>query len=355
MAEGFAQQVAKGKTVGQNIKPVYLSIFNPIDLRQDFSFAQLNTMKELGLNSRYYGNVEHMWEVFDYENGGQELVKVLKKMGYDGAIMYEEDSKGIGSTTWVAFDPSQIKSATGNVGTFDKDNPSILAKTKNWLHKIAVQVSLDNILDHVYAAIKYTLPGKWSIWAKRDGPIMQTYKLQRYNVISLLGKDLYTPNDQYIVKVFLYVKRNTLPFEAWSDLNMTPQQAWKKMQDETTPLNTFDSATGNALVYFHVVVWGRSPDRSWENKYPSSQSFDNMYEIGNTRPPAEGADWLEFNTGAETPLKTPTEVAEWVQTTIEKAHRDFDDGEGNEGDQEPELPPDTPYGVKSPSKVPSLV
>ena len=113
---------------GQNTIPVYLAIFDPLDLRNGFSLALLNTMEYYGLNARYYYNVRDMWEIFDYENGGKELVEVLKKMGYDGAI-FEED----GGTTWVAFDPNQIKSAIGNKGTFNIKDPRIVAKS--WLQK----------------------------------------------------------------------------------------------------------------------------------------------------------------------------------------------------------------------------
>ena len=121
LAAGFASQGEETGFVGENIKPVYLAVFDPIDLRNGFTFAELNTMEDLGLNPRYYNNVQHMWEIFDYENGGQELVSVLKKMGHDGAIMSEE-----GSDTWAVFDPIQIKSV-GNKGRFDKDSPNILA------------------------------------------------------------------------------------------------------------------------------------------------------------------------------------------------------------------------------------
>lgn len=115
---------------GQHIKPVYLLIYDPIDLTYGFSASLLNTMADYGLNPRYYINVDNIWEVFDYENGGQKLIEVLKKIGYDGAFFYENGKK-----TWVAFDPNQVKSATGNRGTFDINNPKITAQI-NWLQKI---------------------------------------------------------------------------------------------------------------------------------------------------------------------------------------------------------------------------
>jgi len=220
----------------------------------------------------------------------------------------------------------------------------------NWLQKIAVQVSTDKILEHVYSAIKYMLPGEWDIIEDR-GPLMPTFKFQKYQAVNFLGKNIYVPNDHYLVKVFLFVKRNLLGL----DRTKMDEETWQAQQmKETVPLNTFDSSTGHALVYFHVTVWGNSPGRSWENKYHQSWSYRDLYEIGTTRPIPENAGWLEFAPEAETPLNTPGEVAEWIKEVIEKAHKDFDE-EGDEGNDEPITPPDTPHGVKSPSKVPSLV
>jgi hypothetical protein len=52
-----------------------------------------------------------------------EIWKALRKKGYDG-IQFENKYEG-GGTTHIPFSPTQIKSATGNVGTFDPKNPDI--------------------------------------------------------------------------------------------------------------------------------------------------------------------------------------------------------------------------------------
>jgi hypothetical protein len=65
----------------------------------------------------------------------------LKSLGYDGIhVVTDVDSPGYKSDTWkindnlisqwIAFEPEQIKSATGNRGTFDPNNPDILATRK---------------------------------------------------------------------------------------------------------------------------------------------------------------------------------------------------------------------------------
>lgn len=63
--------------------------------------------------------------------GHDELIKQAKRDGHDGVIIRNtRDNIIVGSSedlsdTYVAFRPEQIKSATGNVGTFDPANPDI--------------------------------------------------------------------------------------------------------------------------------------------------------------------------------------------------------------------------------------
>ena len=60
-------------------------------------------------------------ELAGYGYFGQDLQDYLKRLGYDGVIAtYPDGSKEI-----IAFDPTQIKSATGNSGAFDSANPDI--------------------------------------------------------------------------------------------------------------------------------------------------------------------------------------------------------------------------------------
>ena len=75
-----------GYGYGANVMPAYLSIRNPSDEDDQYS--------------------EDRWAT---------TIKQVKSDGYDG-IVYENDIEG--GESWVAFDPSQIKSAIGNAGTF---------------------------------------------------------------------------------------------------------------------------------------------------------------------------------------------------------------------------------------------
>ncbi len=60
------------------------------------------------------------------------ITKVLEANGYDGVII-REDAGSFGRKTdaYIALHPEQVKSATDNVGTFDRDNPDIRFSTRN--------------------------------------------------------------------------------------------------------------------------------------------------------------------------------------------------------------------------------
>lgn len=79
--------------VGSNIKPLYASIKNPAS-----------------------------WAEYEKYGLGQ-----LKSMGYDGAILRNKD----GSFDGFVFEPTQLKSVTGNTGKFSSKNPNILREPKS--------------------------------------------------------------------------------------------------------------------------------------------------------------------------------------------------------------------------------
>ena len=119
---------------GSNILPVYARVTNLLDLRNGFDDATLNGLEEQGLNTRFYLNLypHQIWEAFDHESGGKEFVAALQALGHDGTLITDtSEGEDTHTATWVVFKPSQIKSAVGNRGTFDKDNPNILYQEGN--------------------------------------------------------------------------------------------------------------------------------------------------------------------------------------------------------------------------------
>lgn len=93
---------------GANVIPSYLSIQNPMEYEgfEDFQDA------------RGYGTREISQKAFK-----QKLIDA----GYDGIVIRNSETDGnVDRDDWVAFYPEQIKSAIGNNGEFDPNNPSIL-------------------------------------------------------------------------------------------------------------------------------------------------------------------------------------------------------------------------------------
>jgi len=112
VASGYADSAdfiaghKSGKSGGANVMPVYLKMENPLIVKKSFGTGDL-------------------WKKVPGAKTKQELTDGLISQGYDGVIV---DGGIVGSryiSEAVVFNPEQIKSATGNTGTFDPDNADI--------------------------------------------------------------------------------------------------------------------------------------------------------------------------------------------------------------------------------------
>lgn len=114
------------ESAGGNIMPVYLKIESPLDFRNGLDEGTLADFQEAGVNSRWLRN----FDAFHLDDeGGKHLVDTAKRLGYDGIIFWDENPETRESMeTWVAFDPSQIKSAIGNTGKYNKEKRDITAE-----------------------------------------------------------------------------------------------------------------------------------------------------------------------------------------------------------------------------------
>ena len=99
-----------------NVIPVYLSIQNPKVL-QVWEVMSENDFDE------YYSNPRKMRAALDKarEEGydGVLIKDYVEELNVDGENYIKEEDQ------WVAFEPTQVKSAIGNKGTFDVTNPKI--------------------------------------------------------------------------------------------------------------------------------------------------------------------------------------------------------------------------------------
>lgn len=128
-AEGRSESLRQRQAArtGPNIIPVYLSIQNPVDF-ENLTSDERDVLEAEGLDRNwldYHAGGSETWEQLDDE-AGAHLVGALRRAGYDGIQMFEINPDTRAQMhTWVAFDPTQIKSATGNRGSFDPTNPDL--------------------------------------------------------------------------------------------------------------------------------------------------------------------------------------------------------------------------------------
>lgn len=133
-ATTFANQRGEGAA---NVMPVYLDIKNALYLDEGFTDEYIEQLEAAGFPDAKrlrHRKATMVWAEFDDE-AGEQFISAAKRAGYDGVYM-EEEGVGLGDdadtqVVWVAFNPTQIKSATGNRGTFDPASPNILYQSGN--------------------------------------------------------------------------------------------------------------------------------------------------------------------------------------------------------------------------------
>nr|WP_319265278.1 LPD23 domain-containing protein [uncultured Draconibacterium sp.] len=131
----FSDDITYSKGYGKNIMPVYLKIEKLADLTDTESDAYKLAVKEFNksggwefsdgaMDERdtpdYDPALDNSWELMDKPG----MPEVLHEAGYDGFKMNETGGDEA-FISYAVFSPTQIKSATGNNGEFDGNNPDI--------------------------------------------------------------------------------------------------------------------------------------------------------------------------------------------------------------------------------------
>lgn len=93
---------------GDNVVEAYLDIKNPYIKQGGFNTVADQIASDFGIDRDSFK--------------GSDVSRILKERGYDGVILYDADGNVVIAN---AFGSNQIKSATQNIGTFDKGNPDI--------------------------------------------------------------------------------------------------------------------------------------------------------------------------------------------------------------------------------------
>lgn len=112
----FAADIESAERYGDNVVSAYLDIKNPYRVYGKRGGGMIEQMAEdFGMNAS--------------EISRNDIQDILKEHGYDGVMLYQNKFADCG--TMVAFEPTQIKSATDNIGTFDRKNPDIRYSLKS--------------------------------------------------------------------------------------------------------------------------------------------------------------------------------------------------------------------------------
>lgn len=116
-----------------HVIPAFLSVQNPLNLLNGMAtWRDQQKLIEAGIDKGWVedhlGDPRTTWEAFEGDNAAW-FVERLRAAGYDGVVMHEEDPAevdgGSNREVWVAFEPTQIKSAVNNNGQYDAANPDI--------------------------------------------------------------------------------------------------------------------------------------------------------------------------------------------------------------------------------------
>ena len=153
----FSDEQENAKGYGKRIIPVYLSLQNPLVVDFDgLNFDGINIDEDTGEEEKIFSSID-------------ELVAEAKRDGYDGLIAMNVADVGLDGderivgTTFVAFDPKQIKATTNN-GAFSTETDNIDQSIDGGSEfitdsKLRNKLALDQLLESV-VVIKPTDP-RW--------------------------------------------------------------------------------------------------------------------------------------------------------------------------------------------------
>ena len=120
----------RGAGAGPNVIPAYISLKNPLRLRDTGTFHADGIAPQLAQKGwitraeakQIVDEIERNWRL--REKYDEQLLNLIKEHGHDG-VVYANTTEGKGDS-YIVFEPTQIKSAIGNNGDFNPADPRIL-------------------------------------------------------------------------------------------------------------------------------------------------------------------------------------------------------------------------------------
>lgn len=95
----------------------------------------------LSIQKPYRTKLESLWNALEHTRP-ETYVKRLQERGYDGLRVQDSEFGGV---SYVAFEPTQIKSATNNSGAFDPANPDIRFSLKSPVEETKDLIAVHNL------------------------------------------------------------------------------------------------------------------------------------------------------------------------------------------------------------------
>jgi hypothetical protein len=174
------RQQQKNKSPGTY--PAYLKIERPLVLGEEVRQPPVALLQKIkGLDVGLHNQIlqDKAWsagyEIPEFLNSGRsaddktavsdKMIKALTTLGYDGVVFFDSIPsegrifRGMSGRhrVYVAFSPNQIKSATGNKGTFDQKNPDIRyrrPRTRHMASKSDVELFRKQLIARGFAVME---------------------------------------------------------------------------------------------------------------------------------------------------------------------------------------------------------
>lgn len=249
----YANAHAQGLLDAPRVLPVYLRVRRAIDLthiptRGRRALQILDDLIEaLLLNGVCVADFEHqpdpsseIYGIVNQRGFRADLRRALMAEGFDGIKMPDVQG-GVRATTYIVFEPTQIKSAIGNQGTFDPKDPRISfnrapgrgsrAQDQNSSASVRV-IPLDALTQEWQehrerAASESDLPVLWSDHAPRDALLMLDISGDILDRIEggYDEEDALQEVHEDLQKVAAFFNRLSFPVEVYRGVNVT-QEDW---------------------------------------------------------------------------------------------------------------------------------
>lgn len=168
---------------GANVVPAYLSIQNPIEVSSTQFGMQMMALNNMSLAKAKKFIADFVAEAKAEGHDGMVIRASKTGRGLFGAQEFAADN-------WVAFEPTQIKSATGNTGAYSKTNPDIRYSLRAQVEALPNGAQINTRVGETTYAREEKSHAKRMIEAltPRSFSSFRQKALHRYNQAGVVGK-----------------------------------------------------------------------------------------------------------------------------------------------------------------------